>query len=123
MNQKTLLHKKQFLPEVQPVQFSQIAIEQCHVLDLPQCCPISRNPQLGSTVTIRYMSSNKALEVYSLKQYIDSFIGGKDNVRGMEDMIKQIYIDCQKVLDIPITVEANLILEPNQKMVLKVCQQ
>lgn len=123
MNQKTTLHKKQCLPEIQLIQFSQTKIEQYHILELPQCCPVSGNPQSGSTVTISYVTLDKALEVYSLKQYINSFVNGRDEVRGMEDMIKKIAIDCQAALNIPVVVEANLILEPSQKMVLKICQQ
>lgn len=55
-----------------------------------------------------------------MRKYIDSFIGGYDDVRGMEDMIKKIALDCQSILGIPIIVKANLILEPNQKMILKI---
>lgn len=118
-----MLHKKHCLPEIQPVQFPDVMIEQCHILELPQCCPISGNPQPGSTITIRYTCTDKALEVYSLQQYIDSFIDGREEVRGMEDMIKQIAIDCHAILNILIIIEANLILKSNQKMVLKICQQ
>ncbi len=112
--------KNQSLLKTQELLFTQTEIKQCHILSLPSCCPISGNPKEGSIIKISYTSKDKAIEVYSLRQYIDSFIGGYDDVRGMEDMIKKIALDCHSVLGISILVKANLILEPNQKMILRV---
>ncbi len=114
------MSKNQSLLKTQELLFTEVEIEQCHILDLPSCCPVSGNPQKGSIIKISYTSKDEALEVYSLRKYIDSFIGGYDDVRGMEDMIKKIALDCQFVLGISVTVKANLILEPNQRMILKI---
>lgn len=87
-----------------------------HLLDLPQCCPVTHNPQLGSTIEIGYIPKEVFLEVDSLKKYIDSYVGGKGNVRSMEGMIQQISQDCANTLKTRVRVTAKLIIEPGQRM-------
>lgn len=83
-----------------------------HRLDLPSCCPISGNPQPGSTITIRYRPGDVMLEVYSLAAYIKRYIGGSpEGIRNMETMIQQIAIDCQQAIGVPVFVRASLVLD------------
>jgi 7-cyano-7-deazaguanine reductase len=93
--------------------------EETHVLDLPACCPISGNPQPGSTLTIRYEPRERILEVAALRAYIDSYVGGHDGVRSMEGMIQQIAADVAAAVSVNVCVEADLIIEPGQRMRLK----
>lgn len=95
---------------------------QSHTLALPQCCPKSRNPFPGSTITITYKPVGKSLEVARLYAYLDQFKGGlRDDegdllVRDMEGMIERIAQDCVEVLHVPVIVSAHLHLKPTQEM-------
>lgn len=98
---------------------------QAHILDLPSdCCPRSHNPYPGSWIIINYwvQRGTNFLEVDSLKRYLRSYRGGKDDtqigkVRGMEDMIAAIAKDCAVALGVPVYAGAWLELH-NQRMVV-----
>lgn len=100
-------------------------MQETHILEIPACCPVSKNPRPGSTLNISYVPAGKSLEVGSLLAYIHSFRGGlKDAdgvviVRDMEGMVKKIAEDCQDALGIPVTVRADLQIVPRQCMVLE----
>jgi NADPH-dependent 7-cyano-7-deazaguanine reductase QueF len=87
-----------------------------HILELPVCCPISHNPRPGSTITISYKAQKGFLEVASLRTYIDSFIGGKDDTRSMEGMLQDIAQTCSNVLGVDVKLASNLFIEPSQTM-------
>lgn len=93
-----------------------------HILEIPICCPISKNPRSGSVLTISYYPHGYSLEIGSLYAYIHQYRGGLYNdlgvleIRDMEGMIFRIAQDCARVLHLPVTVEANLVLIPSQKM-------
>jgi len=92
-----------------------------NVLPLPECCPVSRNPRPGSTLTIRYRPGPWVLEVYSLKAHVQRFVGGHpDGTRNMEAMIQRIAQDCADLLEIPVFCHAHLLLHPDQEMRLSV---
>lgn len=83
-----------------------------HRLDLPQMCPVSGNPKLGSHIRILYKANDKFLEVYSLQTYIQSFIGGHPSgIRDMEQTIQKIANDCALILGVTVKIYANLILD------------
>lgn len=100
----------------QPNTKQNIQLWQRHDLPLPSCCPVSGNPQPGSVVSISYRPHAAFIEVYSLRKYIDSYVGGKDGVRDMEGMIQQIAADCAAVVGVAVTVRANIILQRGDKM-------
>lgn len=97
-----------------------------HILDIPVCCPVSKNPRSGSAITISYHPVGQSLEVASLIALIHSFKGGLYDdegaliVRDMEGMISRIAQECARVLAIPVTVEADLQILPRQRMKLAV---
>lgn len=99
---------------------------EAHTLAIPPCCPVSRNPRPGSTITISYRPHGTSLEVAALYAYIDQFDGGlKDEsgtviVRNMEEMIQRIAIDCAAATGVPVGVTANLLIAPKQAMYLLV---
>jgi NADPH-dependent 7-cyano-7-deazaguanine reductase QueF len=95
--------------------------EEEHRLDLPECCPISKNPRPGSSITIQYAPVDLFLEVASLKAYIDSYQGGRGDVRSMEGMIQAIAQDCADTVRARVTARADLVIEPSQRMVVT-CQ-
>jgi len=61
------------------------------------------------------------LEVASLRAFIDSYQGGRGEVRSMEGMIQEITQACADVLNVYVRVEADLYIKPFQRMFLK-CQ-
>lgn len=90
-----------------------------HTLDLKPCCPISGNPLAGSVVEIEYRAADHLLEVEALRAYVDSYQGGRGDVRSMESMIQQITQDCADTLRCAVHVTARLNIAPEQKMRLE----
>lgn len=90
-----------------------------HRVDLPQCCPISGNPQPNSWIEIEYVPEDSMLEVASLSEYIDSYVGGRSGVRSMEGMIQSICRDCADCIGTSVCVKATLGLEPVQFMTVR----
>lgn len=90
-----------------------------HILQIPVCCPVSDNPRPGSELEIEYTPGETVLEVVSLRAYVDSYQGGRGDVRSMEGMIQQITQDCANVLGRAVWVRANLVIEPGQRMRLE----
>lgn len=90
-----------------------------HILPLKPCCPISGNPQEGSEVEIQYRVFGLHLEVQSLREYIDSYVGGRGKIRSMEGMIQQIAEDCAVAVRTCVHVTARLNINPGQRMILE----
>lgn len=97
-----------------------------HTLEIPPCCPVSKNPQLGSTLTIRYRPQGCSLEVGSLFAYVHQFRGGlydeqgKLVVRDMEGMLLRIAQDCSQALQTQVRLIANLNIVPKQVVRIEV---
>lgn len=91
-----------------------------HEVDIPPCCPVSRNPRPGSTLTIVYRATEQVLEVASLYAYIHQFVGGlRDGheqfvVRDMEGMLLRVANDCAQALCVPVRVYARWNVVPKQ---------
>lgn len=97
-----------------------------HTLAVPPCCPVSKNPRPGSTVTILYRPRGCSLEVANLIAYIHSFRDGLYDeqgqfvVRDMEGMIQRIATDAAQALGVAVHVHAKLVIVPKQEVKLKV---
>lgn len=93
-----------------------------HILELPACCPISKNPRPGSKITISYRAKEMVLDITPLYAYIQQFVGGLYNatgeleVRDMEGMLLRIAHDCAQVVNVPVRVTAQLVILPKQEM-------
>jgi NADPH-dependent 7-cyano-7-deazaguanine reductase QueF len=94
-------------------------MEETHVLTVPQCCPISGNPLPGSVLRIRYEPRHLILEVASLRAYVDSYKGGKGDIRSMEGMVQAITQDCANAVQAACYVRAELNIAPDQQMILE----
>lgn len=92
-----------------------------HEVDLPACCPVTGNPRPGSIVKIRYRPAGWLLEVFGLRTYIRSFVGGREGVRNMETMLQEIALECAAAVGVVVTVRAELVLAPAQRLKL-VCR-
>jgi hypothetical protein len=99
-------------------------ITEMHTLDIPSCCPVSKNPRPGSKLVIRYRPDGRSLEIASLYAYLHSFRGGLCDesgqliVRDMEGMILKIADECRSVLGVNVDVVAELVVMPRQEMTL-----
>jgi NADPH-dependent 7-cyano-7-deazaguanine reductase QueF len=84
----------------------------CHSFDLPRMCPVSGNPQPGSRLEIWYTPDQSFLEIETLGQYIESFIGGQQIgrafVRDMEQTIQAIAQACCLAVGVRVVCVARL---------------
>lgn len=97
-----------------------VSMAQIHRLTLPACCPVSGNPQPGSTVEISYRSEDWCLEVYSLQHTVQKFVGGWPGTerypadRNMEGMVRLLAQMCADALCAQVTVRAQLVLDAGE---------
>jgi len=94
--------------------------KQAHEVVIPPLCPKTGNPITGSTLTITYVPQEQLLEVYSLNEYISSFIGSND-VRDIELLTQVVARDCHNVLGVNVTVTGKFILNIGQTVICE-CQ-
>src|SRR5512142_3304959 len=91
-------------------------IKQTHEVEVPPLCPRTGNPIKGSTLTISYTPDQKLLEIYSLNEYVASFIGSQE-VRDLELLTQVIARNCHEVLDVQVSVIGRYILNVGQTIV------
>ena len=92
--------------------------QQRHIIKVPQLCPKTGNPIRGN-ITITYTPKDKLLEVYSLTEYINSFIGHQQ-VRDMEHLAQVVAVDCARTLGVGVQVRAIFVLDIGQTAVIDV---
>jgi len=90
--------------------------KQTHEVVVPPLCPKTANPITGSTLTITYVPEDKLLEVYSLNEYVASFIGSKE-VRDLELLTQVVARDCHEVLGVKVSVTGKYILNIGQTVI------
>lgn len=87
-----------------------------HEVEVPALCPKTANPLVGSTVTITYVPQGKLLEVYSINEYINAFVGSQE-VRDLELLTQVIARDCCDALGVRVRVLGKYILNIGQTMI------
>jgi NADPH-dependent 7-cyano-7-deazaguanine reductase QueF len=92
-------------------QHPSIPLMQWHVLDIPSACPVSGNPQAGSFLMLAYTPKACFLEVYSLRKYLESYVGGREGIRDMEGMIQAIAQDCANAIGVNVLAGAYINLQ------------
>ncbi len=90
--------------------------KQLHEVQLPSLCPKTGNPIPGSTLTISYAPDENLLEVYSLNEYIASFIGSNE-VRDLELFTQIVARDCHNILGVNVSVIGKFILNIGQTVI------
>ena len=90
--------------------------KQTHQAEVPPLCPKTENPLKGSTLTITYTPKDELLEVYSLNEYIASFIGSNE-VRDLELLTQVVARDCHVVLGVKVSVIGKFILNIGQTVI------
>jgi hypothetical protein len=86
-----------------------------HEIDVPACCPISRNPFCGSRMAVTYRPSRGVvLPVETLRDMVAEYAGGHAarGVRGMEEMIQDIAARTAHIVGTMVRVRADLIIVP-----------
>ena len=94
--------------------------KQIHEVDIPPLCPKTENPIKGSTLTITYAPEELLLEVYSLNEYVASFIGSNE-VRDIELFTQVVARDCHNALGVGVSVVGKFILNIGQVVICE-CQ-
>jgi 7-cyano-7-deazaguanine reductase len=87
--------------------------KQIHEVNVPSLCPKTGNPISGSTFTITYTPQDKLLELYSINEYIASFIGSNE-VRDLELLTQIVARDCHDLLGVEVHVSGKFILNIGQ---------
>lgn len=103
----------------QPNERPDVVMRVTHRLAPPACCPVSGNPQSGSTITISYTPRDCTLEVYALRKYVETYMGGRGSVRSMESMIQTIAADCASVLGVTVSVRADINIQREDSMIIR----
>lgn len=90
-------------------------VQQKHIVTFDGLCPVSDNPKPGSYVEITYTPKEWFLEVYSLRDFVNSFTGGKrmgnERIRDMERTIQEIAAAAFEAVEVPVYVFAHLVLD------------
>lgn len=92
---------------------------QRHIVTIPSLCPATGNPQPGSTLSVTYIPQSKLLELYSLTEYVRSFVG-HETVRDIEYFAQTFAQDCADVLGVSVTVRAKFVLDIDQVLKLRI---
>lgn len=92
--------------------------KQTHIVDVPPLCPKTGNPIGGSSITITYRPAGKLIEVYSLNEYIASFVNSRD-VRDIELLTQVVGGHCADVLGVNVQVTGKFILNIGQAVICK----
>lgn len=90
--------------------------KETHEVLVPPLCPKTANPMAGSRLTITYEPDAKLLEVYSLNEYIASFIGSQE-IRDLELLTQVVARDCREALGVKVSVVGKYVLNINQTVI------
>ena len=96
-----------------------MAMVQRHIVNVPALCPVTGNPQPGSTLTVTYKPGAKLLELYSLTEYVHSFVG-HETVRDIEHFAQTLAQGCADTLGVPVSVRAHFVLHLDQIVKLRI---
>jgi NADPH-dependent 7-cyano-7-deazaguanine reductase QueF len=76
-----------------------------------QLCPVSNEPQPGSTITVSYAAGESLLETKALARYLQSFAGENPHgVRDLEETAQLIAQTCADALGVAVDVAASYLL-------------
>jgi NADPH-dependent 7-cyano-7-deazaguanine reductase QueF len=90
--------------------------KQTHEVQVPPLCPKTNNPIAGSTLTITYTPNDDLLEVYSLNEYVTSFIGSQE-VRDLELFAQVVARDCHAALGTKVNVIGKFSMNIGQTLI------
>jgi len=91
-------------------------IKQIHEVQVPPLCPKTVNPVAGSILTVSYTPNEDLLEVYSLNEYVASFIGSQE-VRDLELFAQVVARDCSQALNTKVNIVGKFIMNIGQTLI------
>ena len=83
-----------------------------HSTPIPQCCPVSGNPLPGSKLTVCYRPDDVVFPVEDLASFVSEYVGGRGDIRGMEEMIQELAVRVRDVVRVPVRAYADLVIKP-----------
>lgn len=83
-----------------------------HSTPIPKCCPVSGNPLPGSKLTVCYRPDDVVFPVEDLASFVSEYVGGRGDVRGMEEMIQELATRVRDIVRVPVRAYADLIIWP-----------
>jgi hypothetical protein len=98
-----------------------VTLREHHTVDLPEMCPVSRNPRPGSTLTLSYTPDRHVLEVYGICEVVRRFRGGfpgddhyppERNMEGTVQLLAQMAADA---LNVSVRARVDLVLDAGRK--------
>jgi len=97
----------------------EMPMAQRHIVKVPALCPITGNPQPGSTVTVTYLPGPKLLELYALTDYVRGYIGHQ-TIRDIEHFAQTLAQDCADQLGVAVSVRTHFVLDIDQIVQLRI---
>jgi len=96
-----------------------IETEVSHTFEIHTLCPVTKNPQEGSTLTITYVPKATVLDVIGLDAYLKRYRGGFEEdgevvVREMEHLVQRVAEDCARWIGVEVETVAECVLQPKQ---------
>lgn len=83
-----------------------------HLVPIPECCPVSKNPKAGSTIRVSYRPRDIVVPVEALEEKVRGYIGGFETIRGMEEMIQDLARWSCEATGVRVRVVAELLIAP-----------
>jgi hypothetical protein len=83
-----------------------------HSVPIPQCCPVSGNPLPGSKLTVCYIPNAIVFPVEDLAAFVSEYVGGRGEIRGMEEMVQELATRVRDVVGVPVRAFADLGIQP-----------
>ncbi|PSS62470.1 hypothetical protein C6558_20955 [Ensifer sp. NM-2] len=83
-----------------------------HSVPIPQCCPVSGNPLPGSKLTVCYIPNAIVFPVEDLAAFVSEYVGGRREIRGMEEMVQELAVRVRDVVSVPVRAFADLVIQP-----------
>lgn len=83
-------------------------------------CPVSHEPQTGSTITVRYAPAAQLLELHAVQEWLAPFSVG-DEAIDLETLAQRLHTAAETALGVPVEVIADYILRNDLRLVCR-CQ-
>ncbi|NTG86176.1 hypothetical protein G6L15_08455 [Agrobacterium rhizogenes] len=83
-----------------------------HTVPIPSCCPVSGNPLRGSKLTVCYAPDEIVFPVEDLASFVAEYVGGRGDIRGMEEMIQELATRVRDIVHVPVRSFADLLIRP-----------
>ena len=81
-------------------------------------CPVSHEPQVGSTITVQYAPAERLLELHGVQEWLAPFATG-DEAMDLETLCQRLHTAAEAALAVSVTVRGDYILRNDLRMVVR----